>query len=258
MLISFERDSSFCKNKNLLSLSHTFPTMTPDWVPTALNTNNEKVGTQSGVIGSVVSLSGCSRDAVVYNRNRVLRIGKVGQTLPTVTCVPYYSGTQPIVSSRITIVTLSWQILLCRIKIVTLSCVVGALSGRCRGAVGTLPGRCRDAVGMNWHDFEKSSIMPFLADWVPIMSRSCRMRTVYAEFVPEVIGLHPDSVPIIPNMATVECYQHSRHNRFTVLSLSVLCRIAFGRIGTLSGRYRDWFGCIGTLPEHYRIDVVIK
>ena len=116
---------------------------------------------------------------------------------------------------------------------------------------------------MNGHDFGKNSTMPFLADWVPIMSRSCRMRT---EFVPKVIGLRADSVPIITNMATVvwfqmRGFQDSRHHRFTVLSLSVLCRIAFGRIGTLSGlirletaisgRFRNNIGLMSWLNKYF-------
>ena len=57
---------------------------------------------------------------------------------------------QPIVSSRITIVTLSRHILLFRIKIVIMSCVVWTVSEWCPVD--------RDAVVMNGHGLEKCVI----------------------------------------------------------------------------------------------------
>ena len=73
-------------------------------------------------------------NAVVYVRNRVLRIGngpeRSAKHSRQLGASRNIRETQPILSSRITIVTMSWQILLYRIKIVTMSCVVWTVSGR--------------------------------------------------------------------------------------------------------------------------------
>ena len=74
-------------------------------------------------------------NAVVYVRNRVLRIGngpeRSAKHSRQLGASRNIRETQPILCSRITIVTMSWQILLYRIKIVTMSCVVWTVSGRC-------------------------------------------------------------------------------------------------------------------------------
>ena len=65
-------------------------------------------------------------NAVVYVRNRVLRIGNgLGRSAKhsrQLGASRNIRETQPILSSRITIVTSSWEILLFRIKIVPMSC----------------------------------------------------------------------------------------------------------------------------------------
>ena len=74
-------------------------------------------------------------NAVVYVRNRVLRIGngpeRSAKHSRQLGASRNIRETQPILCSWITIVTMSWQILLYRIKIVTMSCVVWTVSGRC-------------------------------------------------------------------------------------------------------------------------------
>ena len=112
---------------------------------------------------------------VVYVRNRVLRIGngpeRSAKHSRQLGASRNIRETQPILSGRITIVTMSWHILLYRIKIVTMSCVVWTVSGQCP--------MDRYAVVMNGHDLEKFFI-----------AVSCR--------------LSPDCVQILPN-ASVHC-----------------------------------------------------
>ena len=131
--------------------------MTPVWDQTALRHEKWK--------SRITTLNDLECPIIVWTQSYTFVTesygsGKVGQSLPTVGASRNIRETQPILFSRMTIVTMSWQILLYRIKIVTMSCVVIVLW------IGTLSWW----TGMIWRNFS-----------LPIESRFCRMRTVFAE-----------------------------------------------------------------------------
>jgi hypothetical protein len=141
---------------------HTVPITAPVWDQTALRHEKQK--------SRITILNDLECPIIVWKQSYMFVKESYGSGLvrrgrPS-TPARNNRETQLALSSRITIVTLSWQILLYWIKIVTMSCVVWSVS------CGT---------GMIWRNFALS----FLADWVQIASRSCRMRTVFAESVPE-------------------------------------------------------------------------
>ena len=116
-------------------------------------------------------------NAVVHVRNRVLWFGngpeRSAKHSRQLGASRNIREDRQILSGRITIVTMSWQILLYRIKIVTMPCVVCTVSGRCPVD--------RDAVVMNGHDLEKFVIAVscrLIPDCVPILSSASVHRRV--------------------------------------------------------------------------------
>ena len=112
-------------------------------------------------------------NAVAYVRNRVLWFGngpeRSAKHSRQLGASRNIRETQTILYSRITILTMSWQILLYRIKIVTMSCVVWTVSGRCPVD--------RDAVVMNGHDLKKIFI-----------AVSCRLSPDCVQIMPSASG----------------------------------------------------------------------
>ena len=122
-------------------------------------------------------------NAVVLVRNRFLLVGKDPNSSakhPDSYVRPVtFVETQPILSSRITIVPMSWQILLHRIEVLTMFCVFGTLS------CGT---------GMIWRNFSLLFFCRLSSDCIQILSIAncfCRNRS---ETVPLLI-LNSSMIP---------------------------------------------------------------